>query len=56
MTRVPDAVQRIAPLGAKRCTADPGPPNIKLVKVPGLQRIIPLRFLLRCARDTQEAP
>jgi hypothetical protein len=22
------------------------------VKIPGLQRIIPLRFMLRCARDT----
>jgi hypothetical protein len=34
---------------AKRCTADPGPPQA--VTVPGLQRIIPLRFMLRCARD-----
>ena len=35
--RVPDAVQRGAPLGAERCTADPGPP--RTVTVPGLQRI-----------------
>src|SRR5262245_4453713 len=38
---------------AKRCTADPGPPEARCVTVPGLQRIIPLRFMLRCARDTR---
>jgi hypothetical protein len=35
----------------ERCTADPGPPET--AAVPGLQRIIPLRFMLRCARDTR---
>src|SRR6516162_5178494 len=35
---------------AKRCAADPGPP--RSVTIPGLQRTIPLRFMLRCARDT----
>src|SRR5438034_10666846 len=35
----------------ERCTADPGPP--RTAEVPGLQRIIPLRFMLRCARDTR---
>jgi hypothetical protein len=35
---------------AKCCTADPGPPPTGAV--PGLQRNIPLRFMLRCARDT----
>ena len=37
---------------AKRCTAAPGPPET--VTVPGLQRTVPLRFTLRCARDTRE--
>ena len=38
---------------AKRCTADPGPRFLsKASWVPGLQRITPLRFVLRCARDT----
>ena len=36
---------------AKRCIADPGPP--RTVTIPDLQRIIPLRFMLRCARDTR---
>ena len=35
---------------AKRCIADPGPPQTGTV--PGLQRIIALRFMLRSARDT----
>ena len=35
----------------ERCTADPGPPRTG--KVPGLQRIVALRFTLRCARDTR---
>ena len=39
------AVQR-----ATRCTADPGPR--RAITVPGLRRIIPLRFMLRRARDT----
>ena len=58
---VSDAVQReAAQIGlrnprrpdyaAKRCTADPGPPQP--LTIPGLQRIIPLRFMLRSARDT----
>src|ERR1700730_6537214 len=37
---------------AKRCTADPGPPQIGTI--PGLQRTTPLRFVLRCARDTRD--
>src|SRR6516165_3664799 len=37
---------------AKRCTADPGPPQT--VTVPGLQRTTSLRFVLRCARDTRD--
>ena len=36
----------------KRCTADPGPPRPRCVAVPVLQRIMLLRFMLRCARDT----
>src|SRR6516164_4415327 len=36
---------------AKRCVADPGP--LQTAAVPVLQRIIPLRFMLRCARDTE---
>src|SRR5213593_360038 len=41
---------------AQRCTADPGPRLLcKETGVPGLQRIIPLRCMLRCARDTQRA-
>src|SRR5262245_11074450 len=35
----------------ERCTADPGPPRTGTV--PGLQRIVALRFTLRCARDTR---
>jgi len=31
----------------KRCAADPGPPRTRTV--PGLQRTIPLRFMLRRA-------
>src|SRR6516162_1713639 len=38
----------------ERCTADPGPPQTETV--PGLQRIIALCFMLRCARDTSGAP
>src|SRR5262249_15895689 len=37
---------------ARGCTADRGPPQTGTV--PGLQRIIPLRSMLRCARDTVE--
>jgi hypothetical protein len=29
------------------------PPKARFVAVPGLQRIIALRFMLRCARDTR---
>jgi len=39
---------------AKRCVADPEP--LRTETVPGLQRIIALCFMLRCARDTREAP
>src|SRR5215831_7142850 len=46
---VPDAVQRVTKV--ERCTADPGPPRTGTV--PGLQRIIALCFMLRCARDTR---
>jgi hypothetical protein len=38
----------------ERCTADPGPPQTGTV--PGLQRIIALCFMLRCARDRHEGP
>jgi hypothetical protein len=48
-SRVPDAMQRER--YAKRCTADPGPPQTGTV--PGLQRTIPPSFMLRCARDTR---
>jgi hypothetical protein len=37
---------------AKRCIADPGPPQT--AAVPGLQRTVTLRFTLRCARDTRQ--
>src|SRR6266487_2799729 len=57
---VPDAMQHrrqvyavcasLTALSAKRCIADPRPPQTG--PVPGLQRIIALRFMLRCARDT----
>jgi hypothetical protein len=45
---------RCSASGAKRCVADPGPPRTETV--PGLQRIIALRFMLRCARDTRDGP
>jgi hypothetical protein len=39
---------------AKRCTADPGALQTQeFVTVPGLQRTTTLRFVLRCARETQ---
>src|SRR5262249_28269808 len=38
---------------AKRCIADPGPP--RTITIPGLQRIIPLRFMLRCAQGHDRA-
>jgi hypothetical protein len=37
---------------AKRCIADPGPPQT--AAVPGLQRTVTLRFTLRRARDTRQ--
>jgi hypothetical protein len=40
-----------SPYATARCTADPGPP--RTVTVPGLQRSIWLRFVLRRARDTR---
>ena len=54
---VPDAVQREAL--AKRCTADPGPPQTRAL--PGLQRTTIVRGrrgvdalkVLRCAQDTE---
>ena len=53
LSRVPRAVQRKRE-GARRCTADAGPRFAKnIIGVPGLQRITPLRFVLRCARDTR---
>jgi hypothetical protein len=32
--------------------ADPGSPQSELSKVPDLQRIMPLRSMLRCVRET----
>jgi hypothetical protein len=38
---------------AQRCTADPGiAASAESVTIPGLQRIMPLRSMLRCARET----
>jgi len=57
--RVPDAVQRVARLRAKRCTANPGPRLLSREsnRGPGsasapLRSASP-RFVLRCARDTR---
>jgi hypothetical protein len=38
---------------AKRCTASGIVANSVFVTIPELQRIIPLRFMLRCAQETQ---
>src|SRR5439155_6746237 len=64
---VPDAAQRVAPLGAERCTADPGPPKAGALCGPGSAAHHYARLCLRhsasktrvntlvvlhCARDT----
>ena len=47
--RVPDAVQRVAVHRRSGTPVSRG----KATGVPVLQRTTPLRFVLRCARDTQ---
>src|SRR6266852_4512271 len=47
---------RLLPSETARCTADPGPRLFfmrQITGVPRLQRITPLRSVLRCARDTR---
>ena len=41
---------------AQCCTAAGAIPTLELGMIPGLQRIIPLRFMLRCARETPSRP
>jgi hypothetical protein len=45
--RFPDAAQHEV---VRRCSGIV--PNSEFVTIPGLQRIIPLRVMLRCARET----
>ena len=51
--RVPRAVQREREARVMHRRRGTPVPLHDITGVPGLQRIIPLRFMLRCARDTR---